>query len=175
MAGGLVLGFGAAGTIAAWNDSEEATGNFTAGQFGIEGSPDGTNFTESPTPEEAATLNFAFDADELMPTGRAYTEYAVQLTDYSIYQAEVEVQTELTGANAAHITPAYVYTNDATCDAEAFAAGTEELANVPDFTLEDRTPVFVCFQLTASENLVPGATATLLTQFRAQATDELDT
>lgn len=58
-----MLGFGAAGTIAAWNDSEEATGNFTAGQFGIEGSPDGTNFTESPTPEEAATLNFAFDAD----------------------------------------------------------------------------------------------------------------
>ncbi|HEY4556978.1 MAG TPA: SipW-dependent-type signal peptide-containing protein [Enteractinococcus sp.] len=50
VAGGLVLGFGAAGTIAAWNDSEEATGNFTAGQFGIEGSPDGTNFTESPTP-----------------------------------------------------------------------------------------------------------------------------
>ena len=37
LAGGMVLGIGAAITLAAWNDSEFATGTFSAGHFGIEG------------------------------------------------------------------------------------------------------------------------------------------
>jgi len=46
LAGGLVLGVGAAVTLAAWNDSEFATGTFTAGTFNLEGSTDGTTFTD---------------------------------------------------------------------------------------------------------------------------------
>ena len=37
LAGGLVLGVGAAVTLAAWNDSEFATGTFGAGSFNLEG------------------------------------------------------------------------------------------------------------------------------------------
>lgn len=38
LAGGLVLGVGIGVTLAAWNDSEFATGTFTAGSFNLEGS-----------------------------------------------------------------------------------------------------------------------------------------
>ena len=41
LAGGLVLGVGVAVTLAAWNDSEFATGTFTAGSFNLEGSTTG--------------------------------------------------------------------------------------------------------------------------------------
>ena len=37
LAGGIVLGVGAAVTLAAWNASEFATGTFQAGTFTIEG------------------------------------------------------------------------------------------------------------------------------------------
>lgn len=46
LAGGLVLGVGAAITLAAWNDSEFATGTFTAGSFNLQGSTDGTTYAE---------------------------------------------------------------------------------------------------------------------------------
>lgn len=38
LAGGVVLGVGVGVTLAAWNDSEFATGTFTAGSFNLEGS-----------------------------------------------------------------------------------------------------------------------------------------
>ncbi len=42
LAGGLVLGLGASATIAAWTDSENASGDFRAGAFMIEANADGT-------------------------------------------------------------------------------------------------------------------------------------
>ena len=44
LAGGLVLGLGAAVTLAAWNDSEFAKGTFTSGSLNIQGSVDGDIF-----------------------------------------------------------------------------------------------------------------------------------
>lgn len=41
LASGLVLGVGATVTLAAWNDSEYASGSVTAGYFRLEGSPTG--------------------------------------------------------------------------------------------------------------------------------------
>src|SRR5690606_31735774 len=46
LAGGLVLGVGTAVTLAAWNDSEFASGTFRAGTFDLEGSTDGTTFSQ---------------------------------------------------------------------------------------------------------------------------------
>ncbi|RBP68120.1 putative ribosomally synthesized peptide with SipW-like signal peptide [Brevibacterium sanguinis] len=40
LAGGLVFGIGSAATMAAWTDTESATGSFTAGRFAIELSVD---------------------------------------------------------------------------------------------------------------------------------------
>src|SRR5690606_23874046 len=43
LAGGVVLGIGAAATLAAWNDSEYAGATFTAGSFNLEGAVDGAD------------------------------------------------------------------------------------------------------------------------------------
>lgn len=44
LAGGLVLGVGAAVTMAAWTDSQYATATFTSGTFALESSVDGNNW-----------------------------------------------------------------------------------------------------------------------------------
>lgn len=49
LAGGLVLGVGAAVTLAAWTDNEWVRGVFGTGTFGIEGSTDGSAFSDNPT------------------------------------------------------------------------------------------------------------------------------
>ena len=46
LAGGLVLGVGTAVTLAAWNDSEFATGDFAAGTFVFQGSTDNETFED---------------------------------------------------------------------------------------------------------------------------------
>lgn len=44
LAGGLVLGIGAAATMAAWTDSQYATATFTSGVFALESSVDGNSW-----------------------------------------------------------------------------------------------------------------------------------
>ncbi|WP_193627409.1 SipW-dependent-type signal peptide-containing protein [Brevibacterium sp. CFH 10365] len=53
LAGGLVFGIGAVGTVAAWTDTETADGSFTAGTFTIELSTNGTDW------ENAREMTFA--------------------------------------------------------------------------------------------------------------------
>ncbi|WP_255808456.1 SipW-dependent-type signal peptide-containing protein [Leucobacter aridicollis] len=59
LAGGLVLGVGAAVTLAAWTDNEWVRGVFGTGTFGIEGSKDGSVFSDNPTSGDPAQLSFA--------------------------------------------------------------------------------------------------------------------
>lgn len=172
LAGGLVLGVGAAVTLAAWNDSEFATGTFAAGEFGIEGATTGEPFAEHDTEETAEVLEFEVDADTLTPGDAVYAGYGVQLTADSNYAADVVVGSEITGDNAANLTAAFVYTTDATCDAAAFAAGTDE--NVATFTLDaTQTPTYVCIEVTAGPDLAQGAAAGIMFEFAATSTDEL--
>lgn len=96
LAGGLVLGVGAVVTLAAWNDSEFATGEFGAGTFGIEGSTDGTAFAEHATEDAAATLNFEVDANNLTPGDAVYENFSVQLIAGSTYAADVTVTPTVT-------------------------------------------------------------------------------
>jgi predicted ribosomally synthesized peptide with SipW-like signal peptide len=49
LAGGLVLGVGATATLAAWVDTENAAGSFTATVFDTEASVNGTTYADSPT------------------------------------------------------------------------------------------------------------------------------
>jgi len=79
LAGGLVLGIGAAVTLAAWNDSEFAEGIFTTGEFNLEGSTDGPEegFAEHPTEAEAAELEF--EADNLVPGETVYAPFHLRL------------------------------------------------------------------------------------------------
>lgn len=56
LAGGVVLGVGAAVTLAAWNDSEFAKGSFAAGSFNLEGSLDNSTYAEHDTSGGAAVV-----------------------------------------------------------------------------------------------------------------------
>src|SRR5690554_345843 len=78
LAGGLVLGVGGAITLAAWNDSEFATGTFTAGQFNLEGSTDNTTWDDHDAAPGAA-LDFTLAADNLSPDDVVYAAFAVRL------------------------------------------------------------------------------------------------
>ncbi|MDR6986618.1 putative ribosomally synthesized peptide with SipW-like signal peptide [Paenarthrobacter nitroguajacolicus] len=98
LAGGLVLGVGAAITLAAWNDSEFAQGTFTAGAFNLEGSTDGTTFGENPV-TAPATLGFTAAPANLAPGDVVTAPFAVRLDDTTSNDATVTVSTEAsTGA-----------------------------------------------------------------------------
>lgn len=171
LAGGLVLGVGAAITLAAWTDQEWARGLFGSGSFGIEGSAGGAPFTEHPDSASAAVLDFQVDADALSPGDEVYAGFAVQLIAASVYEADVVVTTD-TSAALAGTTANYVYTTSATCDETAYNAGTDE--DVTTFNLDAvETPVFVCFRVTAGPTLPQGSTGSIAWTFTATSGDTL--
>ncbi|WOQ16797.1 SipW-dependent-type signal peptide-containing protein [Raineyella sp. W15-4] len=76
LAGGLVFGVGAAVTLAAWNDSEYAAGQFTASVFATESNP-GSGWV-STIQESPATL--AFSATAMSPGVSHYASLDVRTT-----------------------------------------------------------------------------------------------
>lgn len=171
LAGGLVLGVGAAITLAAWTDQEWARGLFGSGSFGIEGSTNGTTFSEHPDSASAAVLDFQVDADAMSPGDEVYAGFAVQLIAASSYEADVVVATDTSSALVG-TTASYVYTTSATCDAAAYAAGTDE--DVTDFTLDAvTTPQFLCFRVTAGPTLPQGSSGSIVWTFTATSGDTL--
>lgn len=174
LAGGLVLGVGAAITLAAWTDQEWVRGVFGSGTFGIEGSANGGAFAEHPTEAQAADLTFALgtgEADALAPRDEVYGGFAVQLIADSDYAADVQVTQDASGAIPG-TTASYVYTTSATCDAAAYAAGTDE--NVGEFALSAvQDPAYLCFRVSAGPTLQPGQSGEIVWQFEATSTDTL--
>lgn len=167
LAGGLVLGVGAAVTLAAWTDTEWVRGVFGSGTFGIEGSPSGTNFSDHPVTGAPAALTFQMNANALAPGDSVYAGYAVQLIAGATNQANVTLATDSTDAITG-TTSSFVYTTSATCSASAFTAGTD--ANVTSFTLAaPETPKFVCFKVTADSSLPQGATGEIVWTFTAES------
>ena len=91
LAGGLVLGVGAAVTLAAWNDSEYVTGTFTAGTFNLQGSTtDGTTFTDHPV-GSPGTLTFTVAPLLLSPGDTVYAPFAVRLAANTTNNANVVI------------------------------------------------------------------------------------
>lgn len=176
LAGGLVLGVGAAITLAAWNDSEVATGTFGSGQFGIEGSLDGTDFTSSPT-APGKTLAFEVDADALAPGDTVYAPFAVQLEAGSTNAADVTIEAVSAAAIAADLTytliePTAFGCDDTTTgtalvtDAATTASGPTAVFDLPAVT----TPVYLCFAVTAGTGLDPSLTGAVTWEFVATST-----
>lgn len=174
LAGGLVLGVGAAITLAAWTDQEWVRGVFGSGTFGIEGAANGAPFGEHPTEAGAADLAFALGTGEsgaLSPGDEVYGGFAVRLIAESDYAADVQVTQDASNAIPG-TTASYVYTTSATCDAAAYAAGTDE--NVGAFALTAvQDPVYLCFRVSAGSNLQPGQSGEIVWQFEATSTDTL--
>lgn len=89
LAGGLVLGLGAAMTLAAWTDSEFAAGSFSAGSFDLQGSLVSTTFAQHATQGTAATLAFA--ATTMSPNTTVYAPFSLRLAANTTYGSTVTV------------------------------------------------------------------------------------
>lgn len=78
LAAGLVLGVGAAVTLAAWNDSEVATGSFTASTFATEAKDTASGTWAQTSDGSPATLTF--NATGLYPGAIVYAGLDVRTT-----------------------------------------------------------------------------------------------
>lgn len=83
LAGGLVLGVGAAMTLAAWNDSEYTTATFTSGRFDIVGATDGVTFSSHASAGAAATLSFVVAPTAMFPGTTTYALFSVKTANPS--------------------------------------------------------------------------------------------
>ncbi|WP_431727083.1 SipW-dependent-type signal peptide-containing protein [Verrucosispora sp. TAA-831] len=186
LAGGLALGLGATITLAAWNDSEYATGTFTAGSFSMEGSTDGTTYAEHPTAGTAAALAFSTGFDNMSPDDVVAAPFAVRLTAATTYDATVTV------ASATPAPPAFVGLTYGIATVPTFGdcaptpttptwivpEGTalDSVTGALSFNLTQGTPpttpgapVFLCFVVTAGSGLVQGTSVTETWQLLAES------
>lgn len=195
LAGGLVLGVGAAVTLAAWNDSEFAQGTFTAGSFNLEGSTTSatTGFQDHESEAGAASLEFTLPlAENLSPTDVVYAPFWVRL-DAGTTSPATLVASGITSQsdpapdnNDEHLSYA-VYEIDAaaTCDETATTAGTllAQGGDLTEFTASNDVSLAIgagsdpgaaaqlCFVVTAESTLVQGEASTATWQFTATSTD----
>lgn len=194
LAGGLVLGVGAAVTLAAWNDSEFATGTFTAGTFNLEGSTDGTTFTDHNVDDgdTAATLAFALPAGvvgTMSPGDTVYSGFWVRLAAGTTTGADLvaagTTADPAASSNSDHLSYAvYQLAPGATCNA-ASATGTpvasgatlDAQTGVTTVTLTEGssaatpgTAVQLCFAVTAAATLEPGLVTNATWEFTATST-----
>lgn len=167
LAGGLVLGVGAAVVLAAWNDSEFANGTFTAGSFTFTGSTDGATFSDHATTGDAASLTFELDPTNLSPGDVVYAPYALRLG--GTYDATLDSVAPVGAGDFATAGKlAYDVVSTGTtfgCDAAAFAAGTA----VPT-TMTTAADVNLCIRVTAAAGaggLEQGDTGTVTWQWNA--------
>ncbi|QCR19779.1 SipW-dependent-type signal peptide-containing protein [Agrococcus sp. SGAir0287] len=182
LAGGLVLGVGAAITLAAWSDSEFATGTFTAGTFNLEGSTDGTAFTDHATSPGAA-LTFTAPASNLSPGQSVATPFWVRLAANTTTGATLDLtEVTSTGANAANLT-FHAYAIGAAASCTTATTGTDLATGGPLTTgtvagattsLPNGTPTTnpgtatqVCLVVTAGSGLVQGGAVTSTWHFVA--------
>ncbi|MGQ7787397.1 SipW-dependent-type signal peptide-containing protein [Nesterenkonia sp. PF2B19] len=168
LAGGLVLGLGAAVTMANWNDSEFAEGLFGSASFNLEGSTDGEAYNDHDAVDEAAQLTFA--ADNMTPGQTVYAPFWVRLDADTTIDGTVEASDGIgvvasSGENAAHLSYEVLADPDS-CDAAGAASGTsvaagadlsEGIGSTTSFDLsagdgDAGTPVLLCFEVQASQD-----------------------
>jgi predicted ribosomally synthesized peptide with SipW-like signal peptide len=178
LAGGLVLGVGAAVTLAAWNDSEFVTGTFTAGTFNLEGSTtNGTTFTDHATSPGGA-LTFTVPAAALSPTDSVSAPFAVRLAANTTNGANVVLTTEPPTGTVTNLTYSLEIHSAWGCapgtvtstpiSGAALNAGTTSFALATGTpTSNPGTAVFLCFKVTAGAGLVQGQTGAAIWKFTA--------
>jgi predicted ribosomally synthesized peptide with SipW-like signal peptide len=190
LAGGVVLGVGAAVTLAAWNDDVFTQGTFTAGTFNVQGSTDGgTTWVEADTAGTAATLAFTLGGatlSNLSPGDTAYAPFALHTEAGTTNGADISLPT-VTGDGGTilpNLTYTLVETTSATCDAAAVSSATTTVVPAgtaitggatsstvfsldPATTAADGAPVYLCYAVTAGAGLGQGQTGTVTWDFHA--------
>ncbi|MCU1510124.1 MAG: hypothetical protein JWR53_1242 [Glaciihabitans sp.] len=176
LAGGLVLGIGAAVTLATWNDSEFATGTFSAGSFNLQGSTDGTTFADHASSGSAAAATFSTGFSDMSPNDVVAAPYVLRLDGTATSGATALVTSaDGTGSGVTDFTYGIVQvasvaecTPTATGTATIVPAGTAltDTTGAASFTLANGTAgapgasVYLCIQVAADAGLVQGTTAT---------------
>lgn len=196
LAGGLVLGVGVAVTLAAWNDSEFATGTFTAGSFNLEGSATGdANYSDHNVDDGDTAATLAFDlpadlVDNMSPGDAVYAGFWVRLAAGTTTGADLvaagTTSSPAVSSNTDHLGySVYALAPGATCDA-ASAVGTPIAtgATLDVQTGVTTTPLLegatgttagtavqLCFAVTADAALEQGLATTATWEFTATSTD----
>jgi len=185
LAGGLVLGVGAAVTLAAWNDSEFAQGEFTAGAFNLEGSVDGAAYTDHAAIGAPAELAFTVPTLNLSPGDVVSSAFAIRLDATTTNPASAVVSAPVGGTSGSVANLSYSLVQTATfgcggTEVETLVPADTAVGAVPDaptVALAEGAPgvagapVFVCFTVTAGDNLVEGQTGTATWEFLATSED----
>lgn len=184
LAGGLVLGVGAAITLAAWNDSEFATGTFSSGLFNLEGSIDGVTFGENPVGAPAA-VTFSAGFDDLAPSETVAAPFVVHLDATTTDDADLTVASAVgtgvaepeltygivTVASVVACTPTATGTVLVPAGTALDAIATAPLPSVPLVQSVDGivpgADVFLCVQVTSSTTLAQDTDAVGLWEFEA--------
>ncbi|WP_334150161.1 SipW-dependent-type signal peptide-containing protein [Microbacterium sp.] len=198
LAGGLVLGVGVAATLAAWNDSEFATGTFTSGSFNLQGSTAGdvaASYSDHnvDTGGTAATLAFTLPAGlvgNMSPGDSVYAGFWVRLAAGTTTGANLVANGTTADAaatsNSGHLSyQVYQLAPGATCNA-ASAIGTPVATGA---TLDAQTGVTtvaltkgadaatagtavqLCFKVTGDATLKQGTATTATWKFTATSTN----
>jgi predicted ribosomally synthesized peptide with SipW-like signal peptide len=177
LAGGLVLGVGTAVTLAAWNDSEFATGTFTAGKFDLEGSTtDGTTFSNHAS-SPGGTLSFTVPASALSPGDSVSAPFAVRLAADTTNAASVTLTTEAPTGTVTNLTYTLDIKSAWGCGSSTSStpiSGSALNAGTTTFPLaagspasNPGAPVYLCFTVTAGGGLVQGQTGAAIWKFTA--------
>lgn len=183
LAGGLVLGVGAAITLAAWNDSEFASAEFNAGDFDMLGSVDDVAFANHASGSPAA-LSFSSGFDDLSPDTTVAAPFVLHLSELTDYNASVAVQTAVgSGTAETHLTYGIQQVaNFAACDEDAVGttivpagtaldsvagAATFPLTGTADLGVDPGDNAYLCIQVTTDSTLAQGTDAVGTWQFYA--------
>ncbi|GAA4486197.1 SipW-dependent-type signal peptide-containing protein [Microbacterium panaciterrae] len=180
LAGGLVLGVGATMTLASWNDSEFATGTFTAGRFDVVGSVNGTNFASHATAGTAIAMVFAqaADAAALAPGKTVYALFSVKTVNPSVAgTVKLTASTYAAGTLADYLTYGVKTVTAAQCATAADYAAAGSVSVVADgsvlstsaatsqtLTANGGNQVNYCFAITMPAATGNGAQGLPLTQ-----------
>lgn len=175
LAGGLVLGLGAAITLAAWTDNEFASGTFTAGNFVFQGASVQNVYGDHTTSGGAANLAFTVPATAMTPGDSVTAPFSVKLTGSS--SATIQLANATTDT-AQGFTYSIKQTSVWGCGTGTVklsgALGTAD--SVALTTMAPGDEQFFCFTVTASTDqtgvtgLIKGTTSTGVWNFAATST-----
>ncbi len=191
LAGGLVLGVGAAVTLAAWTDDAYVEATFGTSEFNIQVTTDEeTGWVEAATADDAATLDFGVElADALEPGVTVFTPLSLR-TDETSVAADVTLGGATDGGGDGELFAALEYSavelaDGAVCDDAGVAGGTTLVpAGSPlttgatdSFPLgaEAADPAELCFAVTLPEGSddpdLQGLTTAAIWTFSAESVD----
>lgn len=182
LAGGLVLGVGAAVTLAAWNDSEFAQGTFTAGAFNLEGTTDGSVWADHADVDSPAELGFTVNPENLTPGDTVTAPFAVRLDDTTTTAADLLVSASPSTGDVSNLTYSLDQTTAFGCTltgATNLVPADTAVGTVPGGPLVELAigagaagaPAYFCFTVTAGDDLEQSQTGTATWQFAATSTE----